>query len=445
MQIKDKAPWNASLKGRLVFIIMTSLASSIIVFMLMISVTRGLIDNYFDDAEKWAEKTELKAEELQQFVTENNLASRQAYEIERWRNSNTGVYLYIFNGKNTIYETANDLVVLSGGIRREIAFSDCVAELEIFYAVDYKYYNMIAFGEALVSIGLFLFMVWMMLTGLLDEIKALEHDVRIIESGGLDYRVKVRSIDELGSLEKSIDDMRIAFKRIIDREEEMVRANNELVTRMAHDLRTPLTSIMLYLDLISEGNYENEEQLKKYMDVVRTKAEGIKAMSDRMFERFLVSGANTDDSIELEDVRYALEDPLSSFIMTLEVQGFKTESRIKWPKGKVPVSIPYINRIMENINSNIMKYGDRDVPVVLEVNSMKGNTLLPLELRTAAGDTIQLIVKNRVNKKRGPVSDTNRIGLENIRIMMGRMGGTVKTTDHGDSFETHLVLPLQPD
>ena len=81
-----------------------------------------------------------------------------------------------------------------------------------------------------------------------------EHASRLfkfLEGGNLDYKITVSGKNELSSLAKGLDDMRIAFKEKNDNEIQMLKANKRIITEMSHDLRTPLTSVMLYSDILS--------------------------------------------------------------------------------------------------------------------------------------------------------------------------------------------------
>ena len=65
-------------------------------------------------------------------------------------------------------------------------------------------------------------------------------------------------------------------------------ANNQLITSMSHDIRTPLTSLIGYLDIISGHKYKNEQELQKYIGSCSDKAVQLKDLSDKLFQYFLV-------------------------------------------------------------------------------------------------------------------------------------------------------------
>lgn len=83
--------------------------------------------------------------------------------------------------------------------------------------------------------------------------------------------------------------------------EERVRtANRELITAISHDLRTPLTILLGYMDIIELGKYKTQEDLHQYIHNSREKAYQIKILSDKLFEYFTVSSASEEEEVEFE-------------------------------------------------------------------------------------------------------------------------------------------------
>ena len=428
---------NMDLRGKLFVMIMVAGAVSFALFMLMQNVTFAVIDNYYVDEAKWRDLTDEKADELQQYVTDNMIASSDRDAIKAWNKQNVGVYIYIYDEEATIYETSEDIAALSYENYRVINFADRQADMSIFYAIDYKYYMAATVGEIIISILMFLGIFMTMLRGIIRRIDRLEKDVRILEGGGLDHEITVTGNDELGSLGESLNEMRLSLRSNMEREEDLTRANTELVARMAHDLRTPLTSLQLYLDLIDKKKYEDSEQLSSYVAIARDKAAGIKVMTDELFERFLINSDRNTDIEAPKSVRYILEDILSSFITTLEAQGAVVYSDITWPDENVAVSTTYVNRILDNVYSNIMKYADRSRPVTIDVRTEEA---ADGGADNTTGRMVALMISNYVGRRISREGGSN-IGLENIDIMLGKMGGSLEVTDDDVTFEMEMRLP----
>ena len=82
----------------------------------------------------------------------------------------------------------------------------------------------------------------------------LHDEIEILEGGSLDYPITVKGKDELSELAEGLDCMRVSFQGMIEREANIVQENQKMITEMSHDIRTPVTSIMLYTEILKNGN-----------------------------------------------------------------------------------------------------------------------------------------------------------------------------------------------
>ena len=98
-------------------------------------------------------------------------------------------------------------------------------------------------------------------------IRKLSKEIEILEGGNLEYKITVNGKDELAALAGGLECMRESFRNQSIQEAEIVRENQKIVTQMSHDLRTPLTSIMLYTELTEKRNIQrrssNSENISK--------------------------------------------------------------------------------------------------------------------------------------------------------------------------------------
>ena len=108
--------------------------------------------------------------------------------------------------------------------------------------------------------------------------------MQILEGGNLEYEVSVEGNDELTDLANSMNRMRLSFQQQMENEQQLYLANRKLITEMSHDLRTPLTGIMLYLEILRSHRYTTEEELQDYLEKIAAKAHHMKVISDHLFE-----------------------------------------------------------------------------------------------------------------------------------------------------------------
>ena len=260
----------------------------------------------------------------------------------------------------------------------------------------------------------------------MDYILQLSDEIEILEGGSLDYPITVKGKDELSALAEGLDSMRISFRNLIKQEAEMVQENQKIVTEMSHDLRTPVTSIMLYTEILKTGKYKSDAQLKEYIEKIDQKAHRMKQLTDHLFEYSLIAGEGAVELEEPESYEVLFYDMLSETCNYLQQRGFKVEFYVRWPECKIRISRDYVMRIMDNITTNIIKYADPSSPIIIsssEDKEMEG-----------------LIFENKVlllNEK----TESTGIGIQSIKNMMQKMGGKCLVEASGEHFRIVLLFP----
>ena len=139
----------------------------------------------------------------------------------------------------------------------------------------------------------------------------------------------------------------------------------EAVTNISHDLRTPLTAINGYLDLLERE--EKSENVQRYLSQIKNRTEVLKNLTEELF-RYSVVTSSQDLKPEHMDVVRALEGSLLSFYAVMQEKGIQPE--IKLPEEPVfrELDAGAVNRIFSNIINNALKYSDGDLSVVMDKN-----------------------------------------------------------------------------
>jgi len=136
----------------------------------------------------------------------------------------------------------------------------------------------------LVGTILFVFFFFIYMQRMVKYIEEINREIKVISQGQLESHIPVKSDDELGELAKSINLMASQLKNSIEEERNAEKTKNELITSVSHDLRTPLTSILGYLGLISNDDYKDEITMRYYVDIAYNKGKDLKKMIDELFE-----------------------------------------------------------------------------------------------------------------------------------------------------------------
>ena len=299
-------------------------------------------------------------------------------------------------------------------------------DLEVYLDVDNLYWVDIAeYGSGAI---VFILLLFALIHRKIRYVNQLEQDLKVLGGGNLEYPITIKGRDELTSLAIGIESLKNGILEEQQMKAEAEKANMELVTAMSHDLRTPLTSLIGYLELLNMHRYEDEEQLKKYLEYCRKKAFQMKKVSDRLFEYFLVYGRE-EKGLQLQKIPSVelAEDLCNGQFFDWQDHGGTIECQIKELKGIVQVDSEYMQRVMDNLISNLKKYGDPAYPLRIEASEQP--------------DMLHIQVTNHIRDRKDHPEST-QIGLKTCRKIMENHGGSFTWKQEKDEFMITIMLPL---
>lgn len=430
-----------SLYFQLMILLVISGAVALAVFYGLNTVGENVVYYYYNHSNYSAKREKNYVAELQNYISSNELKSSDTDELSQWVTEKAviiSLWLYkdnalIFDSDypdNATYSSEPAYLDENDGSRfYTIEFADGEVEAGISGVFDYQLYNYASFGEMLLAFSIFILMVLIGIRKKMEYIRKLSKEIQILEGGNLEYKITVTGKDELAALAGGLNCMRESFRRQTIQEAEIVRENQKIVTQMSHDIRTPLTSIMLYTELLKKGTYKNEEQFREYIEKIERKTRRMKQLADNLFEYSLVS---SDQEIELEEAeneKMLFYDLFSETTSYLEQQGYQVDFLVNWNDVRLKINTDYISRILDNVTSNIQKYADKSCPVT--IGSVKNNNMegFYFENRTAALTD---------------ETESTGVGIQSIKNMMAKMGGRCITGMENGVFRLTLYFPCVP-
>ena len=171
-----------------------------------------------------------------------------------------------------------------------------------------------------------------------------------ISKGNLDYRIKKYGEDELAMLADNINYMAEKLKIKIDSERKAEKTKNDLITNVSHDLRTPLTSIKGYLELIKNKKYTKENQLDQYANISYNQAEKLEFLINDLFEYTKLS----NNAVKFDKQNITLNELLDQLIEELvPICESETVTILKdFIKEKIIVNVDpnKVARVFENLD-----------------------------------------------------------------------------------------------
>lgn len=198
----------------------------------------------------------------------------------------------------------------------------------------------------------------------LEEIR---NGLREIAKGNFDTDIPVQSGSQLGEVAQSINQMSRQLHQSILEERNAEKTKNDLITGVSHDLRTPLTSILGFLEVIEEDRYQDEVELRYYVNIAYEKAQSLKKLIDDLFEYTRINNGLPLDIREIDMAQF-MRQLIEEFVPALEKAGL--ECKLAAEEGLVVrADGAQLVRAYENLISNAIRYGESGKRIDIAVRS----------------------------------------------------------------------------
>jgi len=297
---------------------------------------------------------------------------------------------------------------------------------------------------------LVLFFAWYMLLSepLIRYIEAMSRAMGEVARGNYEVTLPPRGSDELGLLGQNLVEMGRQLKVSLARERQANQARYELITAVSHDLRTPLTSVLGYLQLIDEDKYRDEVELRYYVDMAYDKARQLKRLIDQLFEFTRTSHGGLVLRPVTINPAELLEQVAEAFVPALREADM--EYRLRLPADRVTVNADpdLLVRVLENLISNAIRYGREGKLVELEMEvdragravlirvANRGNPI-PVHQLEHIFDSFYRGERSRSGKTGGA-----GLGLAIVKNIVTLHGGSVRAINETDRTVFEVRLPI---
>jgi len=256
-----------------------------------------------------------------------------------------------------------------------------------------------------------------------------------------DYGSRIGVIGgKLGSIAASINSISDGINSAVSQRMKSERLKTELITNVSHDIRTPLTSLITYTDLLKHEGL-NSEKAPEYLDILIQKTTRLKALTDDLFEASKAASGNIDVNMETIDLADFVRQVLGEMDERVRASGL--EFRLNLPQHtQVLADGKLLWRVVENLLSNIFKYAMPGSRVYVDITpeeqwcrvDLKNISEYPLNV-----DPSELVERF----KRGDSARTGEgsgLGLSIAQSFMQSQGGHFALAIDGDLFKVTLRL-----
>lgn len=258
--------------------------------------------------------------------------------------------------------------------------------------------------------------------------------------------LEVRITEHLGVFEPfkpQIYRIEEGFQKAVAEEVKSQRMKTELITNVSHDLKTPLTAIITYVNLLKEENV-TEEQRAQYLQILEQKSLRLKALIEDLFE---VSKANSKNvTLNLVDVDIVNLLRQVEFEQEDRLEERNLAVRMRLPEEKVIVRLDSQKayRIYENLFGNIIKYAMEGTRIYVDLEQSGGEVTVRLKNITEQEITVsgEELTERFVRGDASRNTEGSGLGLAIVRSFTELMGGRFEVTVDGDLFTASTTWVL---
>lgn len=430
----------SSLTFKLAAVLLLSGVAAILCFFLCRLAGRGLIDRVYMAPDRAEARVSRDIGSFRDYVARNQVASSDVKAIGAWNREHPFVRLTV-SGRDSIIASdgygaelllSSSAMLLWTGRETEytfpVNFSDGAYSVSVHNFSENSLLGTVDFAAVSVSALLFLIFATLYHRRVTRSIQRLSRQVRRVSQGELQTPIVPQTRDEIGDLAGDVDAMRLSIIARLQGEEAAWQANSQLITAISHDVRTPLTALLGYLDILAEGELSPEAR-NAYLTVCQHNALRLKELTDELFRFFLLFGQSApDQTVEEFDAATLMEQILFEAEAELGQQGFRVfRTAPEGLSGTIKVDVNHLRRVFDNLFSNIRKYADPDRPVTMA--------------ETAEAGQLRVTLSNFVFSLAGQVEST-KIGLKTCEKLLTAMGGSFCQSRTGDTFTAEIILPL---
>lgn len=314
----------------------------------------------------------------------------------------------------------------------------CICYLVIIIFFD-------GFGYVSYASEIYVIIVWIYTMVLLNELNfrtqiyEITKQVEMMRKGNMNVSIKCTN-SELEELGENINHLKQGMEKAINESIKAERLKTDLITNVSHDLKTPLTSIINYTDLLKKEKIENENA-KKYIDILEKKSKKLKILTEDLIEVSKISSGNETVALEKIDFKELVLQANGEFAEKFEEKNLEVISNL--PKEAVIVDLDgkKMWRVLENLYQNVYKYSLENTRVYVDliVNDHIVFTIKNIskeKLNISPDELMERFIRGDSSRHTGG----NGLGLSIAKDLSKLNGGTLSIQIDGDLFVAKIKL-----
>ena len=304
---------------------------------------------------------------------------------------------------------------------------------------------------ALLSYSSFLFFVLMVLAEFLAFIylvkdavgkQRIKRGIRKIAGGQVDYKISVNSLTgEQKDIAEKINSIGEGLDRALEESIKSERLKTDLITNVSHDIKTPLTSIINYVDLLKQENFQ-DPKIQRYIKVLEEKSQRLKTLTEDVVEASKVSSGNI--TLEYMDINFVEMIQQTSGEFEEKFKARNLTEVLTLPDEEVVIRVDgrRMWRVLENIYNNAAKYAMEGTRIYADLKVIDGKAVFSLKnvsqqpLNISADELTERFIRGDISRS----TEGSGLGLSIAKTLTEMQGGKFELYLDGDLFRVTITF-----
>lgn len=264
----------------------------------------------------------------------------------------------------------------------------------------------------------------------------IKEGIEKIKNGDLNHKITDCPEGVIGTMADNINSIGEGLQKSLEREVKAERMKSELITNVSHDLKTPLTSIINYADLLSKENLTPPEA-NDYAAIIKQKSERLKQLTNDLFDISKVQSGNEEFNIEDIDICLLIHQAMAELNEAIKNSGLVFKVTASDKEVLVKADGRKMSRVFENLFVNCVKYAMKNTRVYIDI--LKEDNAVMVEIKNIAGYEMDFnadeIAERFVRGDSARSTEGSGLGLAIVKSYVEGCGGSVDIKKDGDLFK----------
>lgn len=329
------------------------------------------------------------------------------------------------------------------------------------FDIPYMQIEMKYFVCFIISLFVFIFVFFDLMNITLKYLTDLSGAISEVTNGDYNVYIPVEYDDELGMLAANINALAITLKDkekesailkenerlAFDAERNAEKQKNDLITNVAHDLRTPLTTIIGYLELLRSNPDLDKENIYKYSSIAYEKSKRLQTMMDDLFEFTTLNQAKVKINMTTINISELVLQIVDEFYPTFQDHNITPVVDINAQSLFIHGDGQLLARVFDNLISNAIKYGSKDSPIKIELLSDEETVTIKIKNygSTISPEDLPHIFDKfyRSDSSRSTATGGTGLGLAIAKNIVQMHKGQIFARSHTDRTTFVVILPKE--